>query len=86
MRKEKDLPVLKRFILPMAGLLGSTFMVFAALYSHGYIYYIEGQKNGVFSCPVLFYLIVFVVVMIAGLIFMKQKNKILLTPKLYRKV
>ena len=69
MRKEKNLNPLKRFVLPLLGLVGSVFMVFAAVFSHGYVYYIEGKEKGVFSCPVLFYLIIFTVIMFIGYCF-----------------
>lgn len=75
MKKEKDLPALKRFVLPALGIIGSAFMVFAAIYSHGYVYYMQGKEAGVFSCPVLFYLIVFAVVMAIGAFFMNPKKK-----------
>lgn len=75
MKKEKNLPVMKRFILPTLGLIGSAFMVFAALYSHGYVYYKDAKAIGEFSCPVLFYLIVFAVIMIIGALVMKPKEK-----------
>lgn len=75
MKKEKNLPVLKRFILPSLGLIGSAFMVFAALYSHGYVYYKEAKAIGEFSCPVLFYLIVFAVVMVIGALLMNPKKQ-----------
>ncbi len=75
MMKEKDLPAMKRFVLPTLGLIGSGFMVFAALYSHGYVYYIDAKANGTFSCPVLFYLIVFAVIMALGILVMKPRNK-----------
>lgn len=75
MRKEKELPVLKRFVLPALGVIGSAFMVFAALYSHGYAPYIAAKEAGQgFTCPVLFYLIVFAVIMAIGMFFMKPKN------------
>lgn len=74
MRKEKSLPVVKRFVLPILGLVGSAFMVFAAIYSHGYAPYVAAKAEGGFSCPVLFYLIVFVVIMGAGAIMMKPKK------------
>ncbi len=73
MRKEKSLPAVKRFVLPTLGLIGSAFMVFAALYSHGYTPYMDAKANGEFSCPVLFYLIVFAVIMAIGAILMKPK-------------
>ncbi len=75
MRKEKSLPVIKRFVLPTLGIIGSLFMVVAAIYSHGYLPYITSKEAGTgFSCPVLFYLIVFVVIMGIGLAFMKPKK------------
>ena len=75
MKKEKDLPFVKRFVLPTLGVIGSTFMVFAALYSHGYVFYIQGKETGEFSCPVLFYLIIFAVIMAIGIFFMNPKKK-----------
>lgn len=75
MIKEKELPVLKRFVLPSLGLIGSAFMVFAALYSHGYVFYRDAKAVGEFSCPVLFYLIMFAVIMAIGAVMMKPKAK-----------
>lgn len=75
MRKEKELSVVKRFVLPALGIIGSGFMVVAAIYSHGYLPYIAAKENGEFSCPVLFYLIVFAVIMLAGALVMKPKKK-----------
>ncbi len=74
MRKEKGLSAAKRFVLPSLGLIGSAFMVFAAIYSHGYLPYITAKADGGFSCPVLFYLIVFAVIMVIGAIFMNPKK------------
>jgi len=76
MRKEKELPALKRFVLPALGIIGSAFMVFAALYSHGYAPYIAAKEAGQgFTCPVLFYLIVFAVIMGIGMALMKPKKE-----------
>lgn len=75
MKKEKNLPVMKRFVLPTLGIIGSAFMVFAALYSHGYVYYKDAKAIGEFSCPVLFYLIVFAAIMILGAVVMNPKEK-----------
>ena len=61
MRKEKDQPVLRRFILPALALCGSGFMVVACVFSHG------------MAC--LWYLIVFAVIMALGLIPMFKKKK-----------
>ncbi len=75
MRKEKNLPAVKRFVLPILGIIGSAFMVIAAIYSHGYLPYITAKEAGTgFSCPVLFYLIIFVVIMGIGLVFMNPKK------------
>lgn len=75
MRKEKNLPAVKRFVLPSLGVIGSAFMVFAAFYSHGYMPYLAAKENGEFSCPVLFYLIVFAVIMAIGMLVMNPKKK-----------
>ncbi len=76
MIKEKGLPAVKRFVLPALGIIGSAFMVVAAIYSHGYTPYIAAKEAGAgFSCPVLFYLIVFVVIMAIGALVMKPKKK-----------
>ena len=75
MRKEKNLPAVKRFVLPILGSIGSAFMVFAAFYSHGYMPYLAAKENGEFSCPVLFYLIVFAVIMAIGMLVMNPKKK-----------
>lgn len=75
MRKEKNLPAVKRFVLPALGIIGSAFMVFAAIYSHGYMPYLAAKENGEFSCPVLFYLIVFAVIMAIGMLVMNPKKK-----------
>jgi APA family basic amino acid/polyamine antiporter len=76
MRKEKNLPAVKRFVLPALGIIGSAFMVIAAVYSHGYVPYITAKAEGKgFSCPVLFYLIVFAVIMAIGMFLMNPKKK-----------
>ena len=75
MRKAKDLSAVKRFVLPALGIIGSGFMVVAALYSHGYLPYLAAKENGEFACPVLFYIIVFVVIMAIGALLMKPKKK-----------
>jgi APA family basic amino acid/polyamine antiporter len=76
MIKEKGLPAIKRFVLPALGIIGSAFMVVAAIYSHGYTPYITAKEAGAgFSCPVLFYLIVFAVIMAIGALVMKPKKK-----------
>ncbi len=76
MKKEKTLSPVKRFVLPTLGLIGSAFMVFAAIYSHGFAPYIAAKEAGQgFNCPVLFYLVVFAIIMAIGLLLMKPKQK-----------
>ena len=61
MRKEKDQPVLRRFILPILALCGSVFMVIACIFSHG------------MGC--VWYLIVFAVVMGIGALVDKSRKE-----------
>ena len=75
MKKEKDMGVFNRFILPIMSLIACLFMIFAAVYAHGITPYLAAKEGGIFSFPVLFYLIVFAVVMILGVVFKKPKNK-----------
>ncbi len=74
MKKAKDVKPFKRFVLPTLAIIGSLFMVFAAIYSHGIVAYQSAAAEGKFSCPVLFYLIIFAVIMIIGLFFGKKKS------------
>ena len=57
----KDLSVFKRFVMPSLAILGSLFMVFAAVYAHKW--------------NVLFYLIVFGVIMLCGFLFRNSERK-----------
>ncbi len=75
MKKEKDLGVMKRFVLPVLSIFACAFMVFAACYAHGYTPYMNAQADGNFSCPVIFYLIVFAVIMVAGAVLKDKKSK-----------
>ena len=61
MRKEKDQPVLRRFVMPILALIGSLFMVVACIVSHG------------IGC--LWYLIVFMVIMTIGVLLNRRQNK-----------
>ncbi len=74
MKKEKELGFGKRFVLPTLATLSCLFMVFAAIYAHGIVPFMNAKANGSFSFPVLFYFIVFAVIMIAGAL-LKGKNK-----------
>ena len=77
MKKEKDLGIVKRFILPILSIIACGFMVFAAVYAHGITPYKAALEEGKFSCPVLFYLILFTVVMLIGVFFYSPiRNKI----------
>jgi len=71
MVKEKDFGIGKRFVLPAVAIAACLFMVFAAVYAHGITPYRNAAANGSFSFPVLFYLIVFAVVLLAGFLFKK---------------
>ncbi len=66
---------LKNTFLPVLGIIAASFMVFAAFYAHGISKYLDASKNGQFSFPVLFYLIVFAVVMLVGSFFYKNKKE-----------
>ncbi|MBQ8911357.1 MAG: APC family permease, partial [Clostridia bacterium] len=74
MVKSKGEGVVKIFIVPVLAICASAFMAFAAIYSHGIVPFLDAQKKGSFSCPVLFYLIVFAVIMGLGMVF-NAKNK-----------
>ncbi len=66
--------VFKHVIMPALGTVCCAFMVFAALYSHGYTPYMTAKANGKFSCPVLFYIIVFAAFMVVGAFFYRRKT------------
>ncbi|MBQ3049194.1 MAG: amino acid permease, partial [Oscillospiraceae bacterium] len=66
MIKEKGLSLYKRFVLPSLSIIACLFMVFAAVYAHGYTPYTSAKELGEFSCPVIFYLIIFAVIMLIG--------------------
>ena len=74
MKKEKDLGIFQRFVLPVISLLACVFMIFAAVYAHGITPYRAAQASGTFSFPVLFYLIVFVVIMGVGLLLRNSRK------------
>ena len=66
--------VFKHIVMPVFAIIASAFMVFAALYSHGITPYLTSKANGTFSCPVLFYLIIFAVFLIVGSFFYKKER------------
>jgi APA family basic amino acid/polyamine antiporter len=69
MVKNKGENPFKRFVVPTLAVIASLFMVFATLYSHGIQPYLKNK-----SCPVFFYLIVFLVIMGIGMLFVKKKT------------
>ena len=73
-KKEEKGSIFKNVIMPILGMLASIFMVFVAVYAHGIRKYQEAAAVGEFSFPVLFYLIVFAVIMIAGALMYKRKS------------
>lgn len=75
MKKATDLNGVRRFLMPALGLCGSVFMVFAAIYAHGVQPYLAAKENGTFACPIVFYLIVFVIVLIWGLSLYRGKEQ-----------
>ena len=66
--------IFKHVIMPALGIVCCAFMVFAAFYSHGYTPYMTAKEKSQFSCPVLFYIIVFAAFMVVGAFFYR-KNK-----------
>lgn len=74
-KKEKGLGLFKGKIAPCIAILGSLFMIFAALYAHGYAPYMEAKAEGAFSLPVLFYLIIYGVIMGVGIYYLRKKKK-----------
>lgn len=74
MVKAKGEKPLKRFVVPSLAICGAVFMVIAAIYAHGISPYLSAKAKGNFSCPVLFYLIVFAAIMLIGLPFMNGKK------------
>jgi len=75
MKKEKEMGVFKRFILPIAAIIACIAMVAAAVYAHGISPYLAAKANGTFSFPVLFYCIIYAVIMVVGALLMKPKKK-----------
>lgn len=73
--KSKGLGVIKGKIAPILAICGSLFMVVAAIFAHGVYPYQAAKAEGRFALPVLFYLITYAVIMIAGALLMKSKKK-----------
>ena len=60
MKKEVELPMFKRYIMPTLAIVGSLFMIFAACFAH--------------RMAVVAYLVIFAVVMIAGAFFTRENG------------
>jgi len=73
MKKENTLGFVKRFLLPGIASVACAFMIFAAVYAHGVTPYLAAKEKGTFSCPVLFYLILFAAIMLIGTLMRKPK-------------
>ena len=74
MVRAKDVGFFKRFVLPSFAILGSAFIIFAAIYAHGIAPYKAAAAEGKFACPILAYLIVFAAIMGIGFLFVKKKG------------
>lgn len=61
MKKQKDEKFTRRFLFPTLAILGSLFMVYAAIVGHG--------------MHIVYYLILYIIVMAIGVVFMKKKVK-----------
>ena len=71
-KKEGRKNLLVNTVMPVLAIISSLFMVFVAVYAHGFRPYREAAANGSFAFPVLFYLIVFAVIMALGAVFYKK--------------
>jgi len=73
-KKEGKNDKLKNVFLPILGCVCCLFMIFSAVYSHGIVPLLEGLDNGKFNFPILFYLILFGIIMVIGLLLDKKKE------------
>ena len=74
-KKEGKENIFKNVIMPILAIIASLFMVYAAIYAHGIVPFKNAQVLNKFSCPIIFYLIVYAVVMIIGYILYRSKEK-----------
>ena len=72
--KTKERKVFRDIIMTILGIIASIFMMLCAVYAHGIVPFLDAQKEEKFAFPILFYLIVFVVIMIIGMFFYKNKK------------
>ena len=76
MIKSKEENVLWRFVMPVLSIIACLFMIFAAVYAHGFMPLNESISNGGgFTFPVLFYLIIYILVMFVGYIVERVNSK-----------
>lgn len=75
MKKNPQLGVVKRFVVPSLAVCGSIFMVCAAIYAHGVKPYLAAKAAGEFSLPVLFYLILFLIIAAAGVLMNEDRRQ-----------
>ena len=75
MKKERELGFVKRFLLPILSIAACAFIIFAAIYAHGIVPFLQNRELGQFAFPVLFYLIVFIAVMAVGAVLRKPRKK-----------
>ena len=66
--------VFRNIVMPVLAIIASGFMVFATVWAHGVAPFRAAAAAGKFSFPILFYMIVFAVIMVAGMFFYKKKN------------
>lgn len=71
MIKEKGLPGFRRFAVPLLAVIGSVFMVIAAVWAHGI-----NISNDLLDMPIFYYLIVFAVIMALGGFFSGPKKEV----------
>ncbi|MBE6671995.1 MAG: APC family permease [Ruminococcaceae bacterium] len=69
MKRSKGEGFIKRFVIPFFAICASIFMGAATIYSHGIQRYMDDK-----TCPVFYYLIVFAVIMVIGMFFVRAKN------------
>lgn len=74
-KKEGKKDKFKNLVLPIIACICCLFMIFAAVYAHGILPFKEGLKNDTFTFPVLFYLIIFSIIMLTGMLCNKKKQK-----------
>ena len=75
MYKDKTLTAFQRYIATTMSILSCVFLVACAIYTHGIDKYIKAAESGQFSCPVLFYLIIFAAVMVFSSFFYRGDKK-----------